>query len=140
MEVLPAINPNAVVGTVRQQASGNNARPNAPVGTQGTQGTQGTRPQQNQPASGNTQQTGQTQQQTVGRTDSTTTEPVDFRRGQEVELPVDANNPNRKQAFRIKSVVGQEVELENPRPTGNEPASVKYKKDQLTSMMSGQNG
>ena len=130
MEVIPTVDPNAVIKKVQAQTNTAKNKVNKPVGTQGTTGTQSSNTQQ---------QTGQTDQEPIGNNTSQNNQTVDFQRGQEIQLPIDKNNPTKTAAFKIKSIMGNEVEIENPQRKGTEPTTIKYNKDQLTSMMSGKN-
>ena len=120
-EVLP--DPNAIVKTLTaRKTSTASSQVNKPVGTTGTAGTQ------QQTTNTNAQQP----QDTIGKDTSQNNQPLKFMRGDSVQLPV---GNNKMGDFKIKSVIGQEVELENPDKKIGEPSTIKYNKDKLNQML-----
>jgi hypothetical protein len=120
-EVLP--DPNAIVKTLTaRKTSTASSQVNKPVGTTGTAGTQ------QQTTNTNAQQS----QDTIGKDTSQNNQPLKFMRGDSVQLPV---GNNKMGDFKIKSVIGQEVELENPDKKIGEPSTIKYNKDKLNQML-----
>jgi len=122
-EVLP--DPNAIVKTLQaKKTSASSSQVNKPVGTTGTTATPNTQQ--------NTDQSAQQSTNTIGQNTSQNNQPVKFMRGDSIQLPV---GNNKMGDFKIKSVIGQEVELKNPDKTPGEPTTIKYNKDKLNQVL-----
>lgn len=101
------------VGATQARAAGAKGPandPNATVGTQRTQGTQGTQVSQT-PAS------------------------AMLKPGQKVQMPAGPNNMPTD--FKITRAMGNEVEIENPKPKPGEPSKFVFNKDELDMLMKG---
>jgi hypothetical protein len=123
-EVLP--DPNAIVKTLTaRKTSTSSSQVNKPVGTTSTTGTQ-------QQTTNTDATNAQQSQDTIGKDTSQNNQPLKFMRGDSVQLPV---GNNKMGDFKIKSVIGQEVELENPDKKIGEPSTIKYNKDKLNQML-----